>query len=127
MGTSKKATVKINTPAQPKIGKVTVNGSTVTVTLKNRDKYADAYDYVFGIKPEKTFLYRDWYDKEVTQTVPSVEKYTLKDKNTTKVTFKNVKKGTYYLSVRGYAKDGKKNSSVFLPRYRRYGFIVRQR
>ena len=104
----KKATVKINTPAQPKIGKVTVNGSTVTVTLENRDKYADAYDYVLGIKPEKTFLYRDWYDKEVTQTVPSVEKYTLKDKNTTKVTFKNVKKGTYYLSVRGYAKDGKK-------------------
>ena len=103
----KKATVKINTPAQPKIGKVTVNGSTVTVTLENRDKYADAYDYVLGIKPEKTFLYRDWYDKEVTQTVPSVEKYTLKDKNTTKVTFKNVKKGTYYLSVRGYAKDGK--------------------
>ena len=104
----KKATVKINTPAQPKIGKVTVNGSTVTVTLENRDKYADAYDYVLGIKPEKTFLYRDRSDKEVTQTVPSVEKYTLKDKNTTKVTFKNVKKGTYYLSVRGYAKDGKK-------------------
>lgn len=107
-GPPKKVTVKINTPAQPKIGKVTVNGSTVTVTLKNRDKYADAYDYVLGIKPETTFLYRDWYDKEVTQTVPSVEKYTLKDKNTTKVTFKNVKKGTYYLSVRGYAKDGKK-------------------
>ena len=104
----KKATVKINTPVQPKIGKVTVNGSTVTVTLENRDKYADAYDYVLGIKPEKTFLYRDRSDKEVTQTVPSVEKYTLKDKNTTKVTFKNVKKGTYYLSVRGYAKDGKK-------------------
>lgn len=98
----KKATVKVNTPAQPEIGKVTVNGSTVTVTLENRDKHADAYDYVLGVKPKESS--NDGYS----QIVPTIKKYELKDKRTINVTFKNVKKGTYYLSVRGYSKDGNK-------------------
>ena len=98
----KKATVKVNTPAQPEIGKVTVNGSTVTVTLENRDKHADAYDYVLGVEPKESS------DDGFSQTVPTIKKYELKDKNTTKVTFKNVKKGAYYLSVRGYSKEGNK-------------------
>ena len=98
----KKATVKVNTPAQPEIGKVTVNGSTVTVTLENRDKHADAYDYVLGVEPKESS------DDGFSQTVPTIKKYELKDKSTTKVTFKNVKKGAYYLSVRGYSKEGNK-------------------
>ena len=98
----KKATVKVNTPAQPEIGKVTVNGSTVTVTLENRDKHADAYDYVLGVEPKESS------DDGFSQTVPTIKKYELKDKDTTKVTFKNVKKGAYYLSVRGYSKEGNK-------------------
>lgn len=96
----KKATVKVNTPAQPEIGKVTVNGSTVTVTLENRDKLADAYDYVLGVEPKESS------NDGFSQIVPTIKKYELKDKKTINVTFKNVKKGTYYLSVRGYSKDG---------------------
>lgn len=98
----KKATVKVNTPAQPEIGKVTVNGSTVTVTLENRDKHADAYDYVLGVEPKESS------NDGFSQIVPTIKKYELKDKRTINVTFKNVKKGTYYLSVRGYSKDGNK-------------------
>ena len=98
----KKATVKVNTPAQPEIGKVTVNGSTVTVTLENRDKHADAYDYVLGVEPKESS------NDGFSQIVPTIKKYELKDKSTINVTFKNVKKGTYYLSVRGYSKDGNK-------------------
>lgn len=105
-----KVTVKINTPEQPEVEDVSVSGSTITVTLKNDEEYAEGYDYVLGTNPKKSLAYSYVYGvpRDVYQTVPSVEKYTLKDKNTTKVTFKNVKKGTYYLSVRGYAKDGKK-------------------
>ena len=40
----KKVTVKVNTPKPPEVEEITVNGSTVTVTLKNRDEYADAYN-----------------------------------------------------------------------------------
>ena len=98
----KKATVKVNTPAQPEIGKDTVNGSTVTVTLENRDKHADAYDYVLGVEPKESS------NDGFSQIVPTIKKYELKDKSTINVTFKNVKKGTYYLSVRGYSKDGNK-------------------
>ena len=98
----KKATVKVNTPAQPEIGKVTVNGSTVTVTLENKDKHADAYDYVLGVEPKESS------NDGFSQIVPTIKKYELKDKRTINVTFKNVKKGTYYLSVRGYSKDGNK-------------------
>lgn len=107
----KKATVKVNTPALPEITKVIVKGSTVTVTLKKLDKHAYAYDYILGIKPEEEFLYYDDYGRnglKVSQSVPSIKKYELKDKSTINVTFKNVKKGTYYLSVRGYSKDGNK-------------------
>ena len=105
----KKVTVKVNTPKPPEVEGITVNGSTVTVTLKNRDEYADAYNYVLGINPKKSLAYSEVYglSPKVYQTVPSEKKYVLKDQNTTKVSFKNVKKGTYYLSVRGYAKDGK--------------------
>ena len=105
----KKVTVKVNTPKPPEVEEITVKGSTVTVTLKNRDEYADAYNYVLGINTKKSLAYSEVYglSPKVYQTVPSEKKYVLKDQNTTKVSFKNVKKGTYYLSVRGYAKDGK--------------------
>ena len=55
-----------------------------------------------GVKPKESS------NDGFSQIVPTIKKYELKDKRTINVTFKNVKKGTYYLSVRGYSKDGNK-------------------
>ena len=99
----KKVTVKAVTPDQPEIKSVKVKGTTVTVVLKGGN--ASAYNYVLGTKNKKSLLYTQFW-KNIYQTVPTVKKYISKDRKTTKVVFKNVKKGTYYLSVQGYLKKG---------------------
>lgn len=86
----KKVTVKVNTPKPPEVEGITVNGSTVTVTLKNRDEYADAYNYVLGINPKKSLAYSEVYglSPKVYQTVPSEKNTSLRTKTLQRLALK---------------------------------------
>ncbi len=93
------------TPSKPVIKSVKVNGSTVTVTY---DKAADAdgYDVVLGSKLAI-----------VSGEKRPVEYGTLVKKNqkTTTVTFKNVKKGTYYVGLHAFNRTSEDGKKVFSP------------
>ena len=91
------------TPSQPVITSVKVSGSTVTVTYTNASN-ADGYDVVLGTSTKK-----------VNGETRPVEYGTLVKKNikgnVVTVTFKNVKKGTYYAGLHAFnrtSEDGKK-------------------
>lgn len=90
-----KVKVTVKTPAQTNITKVNVEGSTVTVTYK-KSKYADGYRIVLG--QSKKTSNGESYPTEYTKATRKI----VTGKDTVTVTFKNVKKGTYYLSVRSW-------------------------
>ncbi|MDO4275597.1 MAG: GDSL-type esterase/lipase family protein [Eubacteriales bacterium] len=100
-------TVSSVTPQQPNIQKVTVKGNTVTLTY-TQCKDADGYDAVLG-----TTLQKINGEKRPTAYGTNVVK--IKKGNVVTLTFKNVKKGTYYAGVHAYNRTSENGKKVFSP------------
>ena len=101
----KKIKITVVTPQQPKIRNITVKGNTVTVTY-TKCKNATGYEILLGTK----------YKTSAGEKYP-VKKYLKRTegKNTVTVTFKNVKKGTWYVTVRSWNRTSKNKSRVYSP------------
>ena len=101
----KKIKITVVTPQQPKIKNITVEGNTVTVTY-TKCKNATGYEILLGNK----------YKTSAGEKYP-VKKYVKRteSKNTVTVTFKNVKKGTWYVTVRSWNRTSKNKSRVYSP------------
>ena len=101
----KKIKITVVTPQQPKIRDITVKGNTVTVTY-TKCKNATGYEILLGTK----------YKTSAGEKYP-VKKYVKRteSKNTVTVTFKNVKKGTWYVTVRSWNRTSKNKSRVYSP------------
>lgn len=101
----KKIKITVVTPQQPKIKNITVEGNTVTVTY-TKCKNATGYEILLGNK----------YKTSAGEKYP-VKKYLKRTegKNTVTVTFKNVKKGTWYVTVRSWNRTSKNKSRVYSP------------
>ena len=101
----KKIKITVVTPQQPKIRNITVEGNTVTVTY-TKCKNAIGYEILLGNK----------YKTSAGEKYP-VKKYVKRTegKNTVTVTFTNVKKGTWYVTVRSWNKTSKNKSRVYSP------------
>ena len=101
----KKIKITVVTPQQPKIKNITVEGNTVTVTY-TKCKNATGYKILLGNK----------YKTSAGEKYP-VKKYLKRTegKNTVTVTFKNVKKGTWYVTVRSWNRTSKNKSRVYSP------------
>lgn len=95
------------TPQTPKIKNVTRKGSTVTVTY-TKTKDATGYDIVLGREKKKV-------NNELRPV--NYKPYVISAKGTDKVTvtFKNVKKGTYYVSLHAWNRTGSDKTKVFSP------------
>lgn len=102
----KTVVVNAKTPSQPRIISVKINGSTVTVKFSKTGKATGA-EVVLGKELEK--LYGEKRPVEYKRYV--IEE----DEDVTTVTFKNVKKGTYYLSLRKWNRTADNNEKVFGP------------
>lgn len=100
----KTVVVNAKTPSQPRIISVKTNGSTVTVKFSRIGKATGA-EVVLGKELEK--LYGEKHPVEYKRYV--IEE----DEDVTTVTFKNVKKGTYYLSLRKWNRTADNNEKVF--------------
>ena len=98
--------VNAKTPSQPRIISVKTNGSTITVKFSKTGKATGA-EVVLGKELEK--LYGEKRPVEYKRYV--IEE----DEDVTTVTFKNVKKGTYYLSLRKWNRTADNNEKVFGP------------
>ena len=101
----KKIKITVVTPQQPKIRNITVKGNAVTVTY-TKCKNATGYEILLGNK----------YKTSAGEKYP-VKKYLKRTegKNTVTVTFTNVKKGTWYVTVRSWNKTSKDKSRVYSP------------
>ena len=101
----KKIKITVVTPQQPKIKDITVKENTVTVTY-TKCKNAIGYEILLGNK----------YKTSAGEKYP-VKKYLKRTegKNTVTVTFTNVKKGTWYVTVRSWNKTSKNKSRVYSP------------
>ena len=101
----KKIKITVITPQQPKIRNITVEGNTVTITY-TKCKNAIGYEILLGNK----------YKTSAGEKYP-VKKYLKRTegKNTVTVTFTNVKKGTWYVTVRSWNKTSKNKSRVYSP------------
>ena len=101
----KKIKITVVTPQQPKIRNITVKGNTVTITY-TKCKNATGYEILLGNK----------YKTSAGEKYP-VKKYLKRTegKNTVTVTFKNVKKGTWYVTVRSWNRTSKNKSRVYSP------------
>ena len=101
----KKIKITVITPQQPKITDITVKGNTVTVTY-TKCKNAIGYEILLGTK----------YKTSAGEKYP-VKKYVKRTegKNTVTVTFTNVKKGTWYVTVRSWNRTSKNKSRVYSP------------
>ena len=101
----KKIKITVVTPQQPKIRDITVKGNTVTVTY-TKCKNATGYEILLGTK----------YKTSAGEKYP-VKKYVKRTegKNTVTVTFTNVKKGIWYVTVRSWNKTSKNKSRVYSP------------
>ena len=101
----KKIKITVITPQQPKITDITVKGNTVTVTY-TKCKNAIGYEILLGTK----------YKTSAGEKYP-VKKYVKRteSKNTVTVTFKNVKKGNWYVTVRSWNRTSKNKSRVYSP------------
>ena len=97
----KEVTVTAVTPQTPKIKKVTVKGSSVTVTY-TKCKNAKGYDLVLGTELDGSKL-PDGKNKVVKKIKG----------NTVTVTFKNVKSGTHYLALHAWNRTSEDNTKVF--------------
>lgn len=102
----KTVVVNAKTPSQPRIISVKTNGSTITVKFSKTGKATGA-EVVLGKELEK--LYGEKRPVEYKRYV--IEE----DEDVTTVTFKNVKKGTYYLSLRKWNRTADNNEKVFGP------------
>lgn len=102
----KTVVVNAKTPSQPRIISVKTNGSTITVNFSKTGKATGA-EVVLGKELEK--LYGEKRPVEYKRYV--IEE----DEDVTTVTFKNVKKGTYYLSLRKWNRTADNNEKVFGP------------
>lgn len=102
----KTVVVNAQTPSQPRIISVKINGSTITVKFSKTGKATGA-EVVLGKELEK--LYGEKRPVEYKRYV--IEE----DEDVTTVTFKNVKKGTYYLSLRKWNRTADNNEKVFGP------------
>ena len=101
----KKIKITVVTPQQPKIRNITVKGNTVTVTY-TKCKNATGYEILLGNK----------YKTSAGEKYP-VKKYVKRTegKNTVTVAFTNLKKGTWYVTVRSWNKTSKDKSRVYSP------------
>ena len=101
----KKIKITVITPQQPKIRNITVKGNTVTVTY-TKCKNATGYEILLGTK----------YKTSAGEKYP-VKKYVKRTegKNTVTVTFTNVKKGNWYVTVRSWNRTSKNKSRVYSP------------
>ena len=101
----KKIKITVVTPQQPKIRNITVKGNTVTVTY-TKCKNAIGYEILLGNK----------YKTSAGEKYP-VKKYVKRTegKNTVTVAFTNLKKGTWYVTVRSWNKTSKHKSRVYSP------------
>ena len=101
----KKIKITVVTPRQPKIRNITVKGNAVTVTY-TKCKNATGYEILLGNK----------YKTSAGEKYP-VKKYLKRTegKNTVTVTFTNVKKGTWYVTVRAWNQTSKDKSRVYSP------------
>ena len=101
----KKIKITVVTPQQPKIRNITVKGNTVTV-IYTKCKNATGYEILLGNK----------YKTSAGEKYP-VKKYVKRTegKNTVTVTFTNVKKGTWYVTVRSWNRTSKNKSRVYSP------------
>ena len=101
----KKIKITVVTPQQPKIKNITVKGNTVTVTY-TKCKNATGYEILLGNK----------YKTSAGEKYP-VKKYVKRTegKNTVTVAFTNLKKGTWYVTVRSWNKTSKDKSRVYSP------------
>ena len=101
----KKIKITVVTPQQPKIKNITVEGNTVTVTY-TKCKNATGYEILLGNK----------YKTSAGEKYP-VKKYLKRTegKNTVTVTFTNVKKGNWYVTVRSWNRTSKNKSRVYSP------------
>lgn len=102
----KKVVVNAKTPSQPRIISVKTNGSTITVKFSKTGKATGA-EVILGKELEK--LYGE-------KRPVKYKRYVIEeDEDVTTVTFKNVKKGTYYLSLRKWNRTADNNEKVFGP------------
>ena len=101
----KKIKITVVTPQQPKIRDITVKGNTVTITY-TKCKNATGYEILLGTK----------YKTSAGEKYP-VKKYVKRTegKNTVTVTFTNVKKGNWYVTVRSWNRTSKNKSRVYSP------------
>ena len=101
----KKIKITVVTPQQPKIRNITVEGNTVTVAY-TKCKNATGYEILLGTK----------YKTSAGEKYP-VKKYVKRTegKNTVTVTFTNIKKGTWYVTVRSWNRTSKNKSRVYSP------------
>ena len=101
----KKIKITVVTPQQPKIRNITVKGNAVTVTY-TKCKNATGYEILLGNK----------YKTSAGEKYP-VKKYLKRTegKNTVTVTFTNVKKGTWYVTIRAWNQTSKDKSRVYSP------------
>ncbi|NSE03263.1 hypothetical protein G4422_07380 [Blautia wexlerae] len=101
----KKIKITVVTPQQPKIKNITVEGNTVTVTY-TKCKNATGYE----------ILLRNKYKTSAGEKYP-VKKHLKRTegKNTVTVTFTNVKKGNWYVTVRSWNRTSKNKSRVYSP------------
>lgn len=102
----KTVVVNAKTPSQPRIISVKTNGSTITVKFSKTGKATGA-EVILGKELEK--LYGE-------KRPVKYKRYVIEeDEDVTTVTFKNVKKGTYYLSLRKWNRTADNNEKVFGP------------
>ena len=101
----KKIKIIVVTPQQPKIRNITVKGNTVTITY-TKCKNATGYEILLGNE----------YKTSAGEKYP-VKKYVKRTegKNTVTVAFTNLKKGTWYVTVRSWNKTSKDKSRVYSP------------
>ena len=101
----KKIKITVVTPQQPKIRDITVKGNTLTITY-TKCKNATGYEILLGNKYKTSAGEKSPVKKYVKRT---------EGKNTVTVTFTNIKKGTWYVTVRSWNKTSKDKSRVYSP------------
>ena len=101
----KKIKITVVTPQQPKIRNITVKGNTVTVTY-TKCKNAAGYEILLGNKYKTSAGEKYPVKKHLKRT---------EGKNTVTVTFTNVKKGTWYVTIRAWNQTSKDKSRVYSP------------
>ena len=101
----KKIKITVVTPQQPKIKNITVEGNTVTITY-TKCKNATGYEILLGNKYKTSAGEKYPVKKHLKRT---------EGKNTVTVTFTNVKKGNWYVTVRSWNRTSKNKSRVYSP------------